>query len=411
VALGVVHQRPWLRHTTEPNYVVFVPSTGCSSHIGKAGGRQNINLASDCDTGSVIHEIGHAVGAFHEQARVDRDQYVDIFWDNIDPEQRHNYQTYLQLYPGQDFADDMGPYDFNSIMHYSSCVFSRYPQCTPNQASGRTMLKKDGTGIVGNRTALSAGDIAAVRAMYMGGAIETPPASAIAHVGMVRNNTGWLTFVDAYQGTRPWRLAGWDECPAGYSPVGHNMDPNGFWLCVRNDVVSRTFYFGNVVNNQGQFFRVQQGAVQRMFDQGWNYCPNGTLLGQRFASDGFWLCIENEPKAEVWIGSVRADAGYLDMVKGGGFTARLSMAGWNACPAGYSWVGTVSHGNGFWLCARNDLVYRRFYVGNVVNDAGYYYSVQNGAVGGLGYAGWNYCRAGELLARRFEPNGYWVCME
>src|SRR5690606_1399655 len=64
--------------TSQPNYIYFTPGSGCSSYIGMIGGRQAITLASSCTTGTTIHEIGHAVGLWHEQSRVDRDNHIKV---------------------------------------------------------------------------------------------------------------------------------------------------------------------------------------------------------------------------------------------------------------------------------------------------------------------------------------------
>lgn len=114
--------------------------------------------------------------------------------------------------------------------------------------------------------------------------------------------------------------------------------------------------------------------------------------------------------AEAYVGVVRGDAGTLDVVDSAFGTASVRAAGWNDCPAGFTFIGRDFESNGFWLCARGDLAGRTFLVGNVVADAGTLYSVKGGTATPLGSAGWNSCPGATYLARRFESNGYWVCL-
>lgn len=135
-----------------PNYVEFTPATGCWSQVGMVGGKQQIGLASGCSTGSTIHEIGHAYGLWHEQSREDRDSHVTIHWQNIQSGKEHNFNQHISD------GDDIGAYDYGSIMHYPKWAFSK-------NGNDTITTKPPGTPI-GQRSGLSAGDIAAIHAMY-----------------------------------------------------------------------------------------------------------------------------------------------------------------------------------------------------------------------------------------------------
>ncbi len=56
----------------------------CTSMLGMAGGAQDIVLnLGRCHVGKILHEIGHAVGLFHEQSRPDRDSFVTLHLENV----------------------------------------------------------------------------------------------------------------------------------------------------------------------------------------------------------------------------------------------------------------------------------------------------------------------------------------
>lgn len=137
--------------TTETDYVTYRPSSGCSSAVGKRGGQQFVNLGSGCTTGNTIHETGHVVGMWHEQSREDRDAFVTIHWDKIQPGYEHNFNQHITD------GDDVGAYDYGSIMHYPRTAFS--------VDGSETISPPNATTQIGQRTALSAGDIATANSL------------------------------------------------------------------------------------------------------------------------------------------------------------------------------------------------------------------------------------------------------
>jgi hypothetical protein len=181
--------------TTEVNYVGFqrASSAGtCSSTVGMAGiGRQAIQVGDNCSTGNLIHEIGHAFGLWHEQSREDRDKFVRILWDNIQTAQKYNFSQQISM------GDDIGAYDYGSIMHYNAYSFS---------VNGQPTIETIPAGIpLGQRTGLSSGDIAAIRNLYPLASGGTTPAPTVASVNVTvtTNPTGLPIVVDGVGYTSP----------------------------------------------------------------------------------------------------------------------------------------------------------------------------------------------------------------
>lgn len=138
----------------DQDFVTFITGSGCKSAVGRRGGQQFVTLeATECSTGNTIHEIGHALGLWHEQSRLDRDAYIDILWENILSGTESNFLQRLHD------SKDVGRYDYGSIMHYKVDAFSKNGQPTIR------VVGHPGT-VIGQRDGLSAGDIATIAAIY-----------------------------------------------------------------------------------------------------------------------------------------------------------------------------------------------------------------------------------------------------
>lgn len=145
----------WVQRTNQSNYVEFIFGSSNGSdgwaHIGYQGGKQTISLDQYISVGSVIHEMGHTVGLYHEHARQDRDQYVSIQWGNIQDGQAYNFNKYTS-------GTDIGPFNINSVMMYWPTSYSK---------NGLPTIKRaDGTNFTYNRTGFTTGDINTINAMY-----------------------------------------------------------------------------------------------------------------------------------------------------------------------------------------------------------------------------------------------------
>ncbi|XP_062550272.1 hatching enzyme 1.2-like [Armigeres subalbatus] len=163
-AFKLFRQKTCIRFVARSSQKDFISieksSTGCWSTVGRAGGRQVVNLQSSCfrTIGTVLHELMHVLGFLHEHTRHDRDQFVDINYLNVRFDAIGNF-----------WRDSKGrtstfgtKYDLGSVMHYSKKAFSwnGFQTIEP---------KVKFSGKIGQRNGFSSSDIKRIKTMYCNG--------------------------------------------------------------------------------------------------------------------------------------------------------------------------------------------------------------------------------------------------
>jgi len=109
----------FMERTTQDRYVTFIPDMDpldgiCSSSThGMGGGQQFIHLDHDPGKRTLRHEIGHALGFYHEHKRRDRDDFIDVNTAKIQDGHKYQFEKV-----GVDEALQSGDYDLDSVMHY-----------------------------------------------------------------------------------------------------------------------------------------------------------------------------------------------------------------------------------------------------------------------------------------------------
>lgn len=123
---GVIQWVQWNpQNPQSPNYVDinlsgFDFSGSCEAAEGyEAIPAQPMTGSFLCTQGTLLHEMGHVIGLWHEQSRADRDTYVSVNYQNIIKGSRFNFDIIL------DNAQDLTPYDYASLMQYPAFSFIR----------------------------------------------------------------------------------------------------------------------------------------------------------------------------------------------------------------------------------------------------------------------------------------------
>ncbi|EJW72634.1 hypothetical protein WUBG_16456 [Wuchereria bancrofti] len=143
------------------DYIEFFEGDGCYSMVGRFGGRQGISIGKGCERiGTIIHEVGHTLGLWHEQSRPDAEEYITVVKEYIIP----SYISEFLKRSEHEIATFNVPYDLGSIMHYGSTAFS------VDQKS-KTLLTKDPfyQMTIGQRDSLSFYNIKLINEAYCKG--------------------------------------------------------------------------------------------------------------------------------------------------------------------------------------------------------------------------------------------------
>ena len=182
---------------TQTDYVNFYfdPSLNngqCEvTSVGRAGGPQQVGGAggsfNPCALGTILHEMGHVVGLWHEQSRPDRDTYVSVNYDNLI---KGSISNFNQIYDNAQTSGTL--FDYGSIMEYPAFSFSR---------NGGPAIESIPAGIpLSNLTGYTATDIDGIERLYG----DAPTA-----ITVTSNPVGLQVIVDGNPLTTPQVFTNW----------------------------------------------------------------------------------------------------------------------------------------------------------------------------------------------------------
>ncbi len=267
--------------TSSGDRIVFQNSGGCSSQVGRIGSdftdTQDINLSMGCGDGAVIHEIGHAIGIFHEQSRQDRDSFVRINTANIQDDRGNNFDRHV------DDARDIGSYDFASIMHYGCTAFSRNgePTITPVDPS----ITCD---MVGQRAGLSDGDIYTAYTLYP---VDFTIEGVAAGSSLPRNNAIDLRLEFAGEAVNPDYIVWTSDRVASYHGTGLSSRiwapdwPTGEHVITANIIIGGQHLVGRTIRFTLTNVNPVVEILEPSSETGLSFCQGEAIRFRASASD------------------------------------------------------------------------------------------------------------------------------
>jgi len=190
---GLIQWVPWVS-ADGPNYVEIDLNAGdysgeCEAAEGyEAEAAQPMTGSAQCAVGTILHEMGHIIGLWHEFIRPDAADYVAVNYNNVIKGSWGNFETQTQN------AQILGLYDYASVMQYPPYSFSRNGgPVIETIPAGMPLGSAEGVPVPANAD-YSAGDKEAIERLY-----GTPPTK----VTVTSNPIGLQVVVDGATVTTP----------------------------------------------------------------------------------------------------------------------------------------------------------------------------------------------------------------
>ncbi|KAI0221231.1 Zinc metalloproteinase nas-36 [Lamellibrachia satsuma] len=141
--------------------LMFTRGRGCWSYVGFTHQvNQTVSIGDGCQSnGTIAHEVGHAIGFWHEQSRPDRDDYILIHKHNVTAGKLYNFDKRTW---GEIVTLNI-PYDLGSDMHYGSKFYAKDANSSYTTVETRDPLMLR---VIGQRQELSFFDVKLANKAY-----------------------------------------------------------------------------------------------------------------------------------------------------------------------------------------------------------------------------------------------------